>query len=80
MMDFEDYFFYGLISLLCLSLVATLGLGIGSVIHSVNLQKQPITVTKATENCVIVEQGGYKSFHCSNMVNVDSFNSDYMRE
>ena len=72
----EDYVMFG-IGAFIFSIFAAI---IAGIIWSVNIHKQPITVTKATENCVIIEQGGYKEFHCSNMVNVDSFNSDYMRE
>ncbi len=37
-----------------------------------NIARQPPTITKAGENCVIVEQGGFKEVRCFTNVEVNN--------
>jgi hypothetical protein len=51
---------------------ATLAATIALFVWGFHIARQPPTITKAGENCVIVEQGGFKEVRCFTNVEVNN--------
>jgi hypothetical protein len=61
--DIEVMFFSFVIAILLMII-----LGLFSAIY---VNRQPVNVTEVSPNCFIIEQGGFKTFKCANVINVE---------
>ncbi len=52
-----------------------LGIGaalvLGTISSVIYVNRSPITITQATEHCVIIEQAGFKEVKCTPSINTD---------
>ena len=52
-------------------IVGSIGGLIGLIAYAIWLERQPPIITPAGQNCVIVEQGGFKQVRCFTNTNIN---------
>jgi len=55
-----------------IALSVAVALLLGTILTAVYVNRSPITITQATEHCVIIEQAGFREVRCIRSTNINT--------